>query len=167
MLSRVCMLCTFLLLCNVLSAQIINKDRARDTIIYQSNFLNRTYLLDGKPLTLPVMAFFMKDFPVPDNKIKMAQLTDQLCIAGYSIGSLFAIGGLMVTRQNKDLGGDLLQLGLVSIGSGLIFQIISGSFKISAVKHYNNAVKKIQVKDTSFLEFKAGPDGLGIIVRIR
>ncbi len=161
------MLCTFLFLCNVLSAQIIHKDRARDTIIYQSNFLNRTYLLDGKPLTLPVMAFFMKDFPVPDNKIKMAQLTDQLCIAGYSVGSLFTIGGLMVNRQNKDLGGDLLQLGLVSIGSGLIFQIISGSFKISAVKHYNEAVKRIQKNETSALNFRAGPEGVGIIVRIR
>lgn len=161
------MLCTFLFLCNVLSAQIINKDRARDTIIYRSNFLNRTYVLEGKPLTLPVMAFFMKDFPVPDNKIKMAQLTDQLCIAGYSVGSLFTIGGLMVNRQNKDLGGDLLQLGLVSIGSGLIFQIISGSFKISAVKHYNDAVKRIQQNETSAFDLRAGPEGVGIIVRIR
>lgn len=167
MLSRVCMLCTFLFFCTTLSAQIIHKDRVRDTIIYRSNFLNRSYILDGKPLTLPVMAFFMKDFPVPDNKIKMAQLTDQLCIAGYSVGSLFTIGGLLVSRQNKDLGGDLLQLGLVSVGSGLLFQVISGSFKMSAVRHYNEAVKRILLKDTSALQWKADLDGVGIILHIR
>jgi hypothetical protein len=113
------------------------------------------------------MAFFMKDFPLSHNKIKMAQLTDQLCIAGYSVGSLFTIGGLMVTRQNKELGGDLLQLGLASIGSGLLFQVISGSFKFSAVKHYNEAVKRQDRKDTSAIEFKADVAGIGFIVWIR
>ena len=54
---------------------------------------------------MPVMAFFMKDFERANREIQMAQLTDQLCIAGYSIGSLFTIGGLLVSRQNKDLGG--------------------------------------------------------------
>lgn len=167
MLSRVCMLCFFLFFSLVLSAQVINGDRARDTIMYRSNFLNRTYLLDGKPLTLPVMAFFMKDFPIPDHKIKLAQLTDQLCIAGYSVGSLFTIGGLLVSRQNKDLGGDLIQMGLIGIGSGLVFQVISGSFKVSAVRHYNEAVKSRAGKDTSILLFKAGRDGAGIVVKIR
>jgi hypothetical protein len=135
--------------------------------MYRSNFLNRTYLLDGKPLTLPVMAFFMKDFPVPDNKIKLAQLTDQLCIAGYSVGSLFTIGGLLVSRQNKDLGEDLIQLGLVGIGSGLVFQIISGSFKLSAVRSYNEAVKNRSEKDSSMLFFKAGWNGVGMVVKLR
>ncbi|PHN08316.1 hypothetical protein CRP01_03055 [Flavilitoribacter nigricans DSM 23189 = NBRC 102662] len=153
--------------CGDITAQVTSNDLVRDTIIYRTNFLNRTYLLDGKPLTLPVMAFFMKDYPLPNNEIKLAQLTDQLCIAGYSIGSLFTIGGLLVSRQNKDLGGDLLQLGLVGVGSGLIFQIISGSFKLSAVRHYNEEVKKYYQQKTSAIRFRASADGAGIVWFIR
>ena len=155
MLSRVCFLYFFLVCCGVLSAQIAHTEIARDTIAYQSSFLNRSYHLNGKPLTLPVMAFFMKDFPGPNNDIQAAQLSDQLCITGYSLGSLFTVGGFMVARQNKDLGQDLIQLGLAGIGAGLIFQLISGSFKFRAVRHYNEEVQKIYRKNSSRIEIKA------------
>ena len=155
MLSRVCFLCFFLVCCGVLSAQITLTETDRDTIAYKSSFLNRSYHLNGKPLTLPVMAFFMKDFPGPNNDIQVAQLGDQLCITGYGLGSLFTVGGLMVARQNKDLGQDLIQLGLAGIGAGLVFQIISGSFKFRAVRHYNEEVQRAQRKSSSRVQIRA------------
>lgn len=167
MLSRVCLLSILLSFGSIGSAQITHNDLVRDTILYQTNFLNRTYLLDGKPLTLPVMAFFMKDFPRPNNEIKMAQLTDQFCIAGYTVGSLFTIGGLMVSRQNKELAEDMIQLGLVGIGAGLIFQIISGNFKLKAVRHYNEEVRQLYQKNASKVQLRADFNEAGILVRIR
>lgn len=167
MLSRLRILCVLLFFCGTLSAQITSNDLLRDTIYYRSSFLNRTYLLNGKPLTLPVMAFFMKDYPEANRKISLAQLTDQLCIAGYSVGSLFTIGGLLVNRQNRDLGADLIELGLVGVGTGLIFQIISGGFKVSAVRHYNTAVKDQYRKKTSAIHLTLEPAGVGVAWRIR
>lgn len=167
MLSQVRMLFFLFFFCNLLSAQVTKQDLASDTIIYRSTFLNRTYLLDGKPLSLPVMAFFMKDFPIPNNEISMAQFSDQLSIAGYGVGSLFTIGGLFISRQNQDLGNDLIQTGLIGVGAGLVFQIISGDFKFQAVKHYNEALKKGYQKNTSVLHFKADPYRAGIVVLIR
>lgn len=164
MLSRVCFLGLFVLCSGVLSAQITHTDMVQDTIFYRSSFLNRTYLLNGKPLTLPVMAFFMKDFPVANNDIQIAQLSDQLCITGYSLGSLFTIGGLMVSRQNKDLGQDLMQLGLAGVGAGLVFQLISGGFKFRAVRHYNEEVRRLYQKNTSTLQFKADLNQAGLYV---
>lgn len=137
-----------------------------DTILYRSNFLNRTYLLDGKPLTLPVMAFFMRDFPTANRDVKMAQLADQLCITGYSLGSLFTIGGLLVSQQNRALGGDFIEMGLVGISAGLIFQVISGSFKLSAVRHYNSDIKRLYRQSSTFY-LKTGAQGVGVGVRIR
>jgi hypothetical protein len=164
MLSRVFFLIFFSCFFGTLSAQVTHHDLVQDTIIYRTSFLNRTYLLNGKPLTLPVMAFFMKDYPSANNEIRLAQFSDQFCITGYSIGSLFTIGGLLISRQNKDLGDDLIKLGLAGIGAGLIFQVVSGNFKYKAVQNYNEEIKKIYLKNTSSIRFKAGINQAGLVV---
>ena len=110
------------------------------------------------------MAFFMKGNPAADNDIQLAQFADQLTVAGYSLGSLATIGGLVVSRRNKALGQDLIQLGLASMGTGLIFQIISGGFKYRAVQHYNEAIKKRYHKNAASVQFKADFDRIGILI---
>ena len=164
MLSRVFMLCVLVLCCINASAQGLQQELGRDTFYYRTSFLNRTYLLDGKPVNLPVMAFFMRDIPESNNDINIAQISDQLTIAGYSIGSLFTIGGMFVTRQDKELGNGLIQLGLIGISSGVIFQIVSGHFKFEAVKHYNKAVKRNDRKKVSNLQVRLGIQQTGIVL---
>lgn len=165
MLSRVRILCFFLFCCGALSAQIPGGGIATDTIYYRHELLNRDYSLKGKPLTLPVMAFFMKDYPAAYNELRVAQLSDQLCIAGYSMGSLFTIGGMMFARQDKQLSEGLIKMGLTGIGAGLVFQLISGKYKMRAVRIYNEQVKRNEEKKHSMrVEVKTGMMGAGILV---
>ncbi|MCB0628912.1 MAG: hypothetical protein R2824_09670 [Saprospiraceae bacterium] len=166
MLSRVRMLCFLLFGCGVLSAQIPGDQPPTDTIYYRNEFLNRNYLLKGKPLTLPVMAFFMKDYPAAYNELRIAQLSDQLCVAGYSMGSLFTIGGLMFSRQDKELSEGLIKMGVVGIGAGLVFQLVAGKYKFRAVRIYNEEVKKKgDNKHSMRVEWNAGAMSAGISVQ--
>jgi tetrahydromethanopterin S-methyltransferase subunit F len=159
------MLC-FLLFCGgVLSAQLPGIEPPADTIYYRSEFLNRNYLLKGKPLTLPVMDYFMKDYPAAYNELRIAQLSDQLSVAGYSMGSLFMVGGLMFSRQDKELSNGLFRMGAAGIGAGLVFQLVAGKYKFRAVKVYNEEVRQRGEKKHSMrVEWKVGVSSVGVWV---
>ncbi len=114
---------------------------ARDTIITVHRFPNNIYLLNGKNLTLPVMDWFMSDYPRARANIKVTLVSDQMSIVGYSVGGLFAITGLIAFRQNESLGKELLKVSFISIGSGFAFQLFGGTFKQKAVEAYNDAIQ--------------------------
>ena len=115
---------------------------ARDTIVTIKRFPTNVYLLNGKKLTLPVMDWFMSDYPKARANIKVTLVSDQMSIVGYSVGGLFAITGLIAFRQNEPLGKELLKISGISIGSGLVFQVFGGTFKQKAVQAYNNAIQE-------------------------
>ncbi len=134
---------------------------ARDTIIGVPSFPSSTYWLDGKKLNLSVMDFFMTDYPAAHDQIQLAMLTDQVAIVGYSVGGLFELTGLLVHRQDADLGNDLLQLGGIGIGSGIVFHIFSAAFKKKSVRLYNQEIKQLyKTKQKAGLKVDFVPNGV-------
>lgn len=101
----------------------------------------------------------MQDYPKARSEISTAVIADQLSVASYSVGSLFAVTSLLVYEPNKLLGKDLLTLGGITLGAGIIFQIVSGNFKRKAVHHYNKEVKMRRMKATGGLSFHVDFNG--------
>jgi hypothetical protein len=138
---------------------------ARDTIVTLRKFPTRTYLLDGKKLNLAVMDWFMTDYPAANDQIKLSILTEQASAASYSIGILFGLTGLLVNRQDPHLGGELLQIGGVGIGSGIVFHLFSASFKRKAVRYYNEDVQRLYKSEGNRLQVKFQPNRMGLGIR--
>lgn len=160
-------LCPFLFtlaLCNqILHSQPTLSSLARDTIVAKSEFLSTTYLLNGKKLTLPVMQWFLSDYPESNDEIKVAALSSQASLAGFSVGGLFGLSGLFIYQQNERIGGDMLKIGAVGIGAGVAFQLLAAAYKKRAVKSYNCAVKKVfHAQGAAHFKLDLQPDGAGI-----
>ncbi len=148
-----CAIC-LVLLCTTVSGQSTYNKIVRDTIITIPGFLHNTYLLDGKKMTLPVMDWFMMDYPTAHDEINLALLTNQASIVGYTIGGLFGLSGLLIYQRDKALGGDLLQLGGIGIGAGITFQVFSGIFKRRAVRTYNQEIIHLYKKQGTALQMQ-------------
>jgi hypothetical protein len=134
----------------------------QDTIIAKPGFLSTTYLLDGKALNLQVMDFFMADHPSAQAHIKIAILTDQLSFTGYGVGGLFLLTGILSRDNNSRLSKDLIRYGAITMGSGLLFQIISKNYQKNAVAFYNEGIKAHyrRERNNAYLELGAGAQGL-------
>ena len=139
---------------------------AKDTIITKSELFGSIYLLDGKKLTLPVMEWFMRDYPSSFDAIQGAVVADQLSVATYSVGSIFLLGGLLINRQDQRLSNDLYVLGGISIGGGILLQGISGRFQKKAVAVYNAEVKKDYEKSQK-VRAQFGLQGMGVRLELR
>lgn len=137
----------------VINGQTTYNKIARDTIVTQKVFLGKTYLLNGKKLTLPVMQWFMSDYPTANDAIRVAVKSDQLSIVGFTVGSLFALGGTLVYNQNDELGEDLFLLSGVGLGSGMLLQLFSGAYQSKAVKGYNYEIKSLYRDDSAQVYF--------------
>jgi hypothetical protein len=139
---------------------------AQDTIITKQGFLTNTYLLDGKRLSLEVMEFFMAGNPSAYNQIKVANLTDQLSLAGYSIGSILLLTGILINEDNPRLSRDLYFYGGIGLGSGIIFQIISHTYQKEAVYLYNEGIKSAYHRKSSVgVYWGVGAEGAGMRIR--
>ncbi|NET32451.1 MAG: hypothetical protein F6K19_10640 [Cyanothece sp. SIO1E1] len=140
---------------------------AQDTIMMLNNGMGFDYYMSGRKVNLAVMEWYMHDFPFAKKDIHTAVVSDQLSVAGYSVGSLFTVTGLLVYEPNQKLGSDLMMLGGISLGTGIIFQIISGKYKKTAVRKYNAAMRKSkEVKPMGMLyrtQFQFS--GQGIVIR--
>lgn len=125
------------------------------------------YYMSGRKINLAVMEWYMHDFPSAKKDIHTAVVSDQLSVAGYSVGSLFTVTGLLVYEPNKKLGSDLMMLGGISLGTGIIFQIVSGKYKKMAVRKYNAAMRKRKdVKATgSVYKTQFGFSRQGFVIR--
>ncbi|MBX2873675.1 MAG: hypothetical protein KTR30_16285 [Saprospiraceae bacterium] len=115
---------------------------SQDTILMISNGVGMDYYMSGRKVNLAVMEWYMHDFPTAKKDIHTAVVSDQLSVAGYSVGSLFTVTGLLVYEPNQRLGNNLMMIGGISLGTGIIFQIISGKYKRTAVRKYNAGMRK-------------------------
>lgn len=151
-------------LITAIQAQSTYNTIARDTIVSVPSFPGRIYLLDGKKLNLSVMDFFMRDYPVAQDQIRLAMFTDQITIIGYSVGGLFGLTGLLVHRQDQSLGNNLLKMGGISVGAGMVFHIFTGAFKRSAVRHYNAEIKGVyRAQQKASLNLRVEPNGVRVM----
>lgn len=158
-------LVVLLLFSKEVTGQSTYQSIVRDTIIMLKSFPRNTYLLDGKKLNLSVMEWFMTDFPDAHDQINLAILTEQTGVACYSIGTLFGLTGLLVYSQDPHLGNDLLELGSIGLGTGIVFQIFSGAFKKKAVRFYNKDVQQFYQKQGNRINVKVDAQGFGVVIR--
>lgn len=148
----------------VIKAQTTYNKIARDTIVSKNGFLGKIYLLNGKKLNLPVMQWFMSDYPTAHDAIQAASRTDQLSVASYGIGSLFALGGALVYGDNEEIGKDMFVISGIGISSGFLFQLFSGTYRNKAVQSYNNEIKTLYKNDSAHLYLMQKDLGGGVVV---
>jgi len=149
------------------NAQSPYHELAKDTIITRPVFLGNKYLLAGKDLNLEVMQWFMLDHPKAHDNIRVAIVSDQVAAVSYTIGSLSFLTGYLVSQENKAAGRDLMLFGGGSIGVGLLFSVISGSYQRRAVELYNLDIKKEHHRKQknnlgASFQLQLSPAGLGL-----
>lgn len=138
------LLCIGMICCfSQLSAQSTYHQIAGDTIIAHHSFLNSSYLLNGKKLNSSVMQWFMSDFEEAYESIRISNISEQVSIGSYSIGSIFILSGLLTSAQNPRISKELKLWGLLGLSSGLAFQIVSGQYRRKAVEQYNDSIESI------------------------
>jgi len=135
---------------------------ASDTIIVKkSDFGTNIYLLNGKRLNLPVMKWFMSDYPNANEEIRVANLSNKLSVVGYGFGGLLVFSGIMVYERNELAGKDLLTAGGIAIGGGLFSQLFTEVFKKRAVQEYNGAIHRVYQENS--LNQSLNYPGLGLV----
>ncbi len=138
----------FLCSMTILHGQQTYDKFAKDTIVTVSGFPNKIYLLGGKKLSLPVMEWFMDDYPAAHDQIRVAIFGDQLSLASYTIGGVFCLSGLLIHPQNPGLGNDLLKIGGIGLGGGVISQIWSARIQRKAVNIYNKEIRQYYARQS-------------------
>ena len=111
------------------------------------------------------MKWLMQDVPSAKDKIQLSVLNDQMTIGAYGIGGLASFTGLVVLSDNQRLGTKLLKFGGYSIGAGVLFQLLSASYKKKAAIAYNLYLKQKKITDKLRLKFKASPDKIELCFR--
>lgn len=152
--------------CSNVFAQKPNDLLLTDTILTRASFLGNSYYLKGKRMDLSVMRWFMSDYQEPYDQIQVAVLTDQLSIAGYGLGGVFAFSGLFIFEENRPLANRLLKIGGISIGAGLILQIFSEAYQKKAVRLYNREIVKAY-KAKQAMSLNVDVEGAGVSVQVR
>lgn len=140
---------------------------SQDTILMLNSGMGIDYYMGGRKVNLAVMEWYMHDFPSAKKDIHTAVVSDQLSVVGYSVGSLFTVTGLLVYEPNQKLGSNLMMIGGLSLGTGIIFQIISGKYKKTAVRKYNSAMRKKKHAKVKGVSYRAtfGVSRQGFIIR--
>ena len=134
---------------------------AQDTIITRPIFFGNAYLLDGKPLSLQVMQWFMTDHPLAHDQIRVAVVSDQLAAVSFTVGGIIFLGGILVRQGDQGAGEDLMLMGGAGLGGGLLFSIISGGHQRRAVQLYNEDIKRTY-GSSARLEWQFGFSGHGL-----
>jgi len=147
-----------------LSGQSTFRSLASDTIVQRQEFLGRGYYLDGKRLNLAVMEWFMSDYPGAQEQIGLASVSDQMSAVTYTTGGLFILGSILVRKDDLNLSNDMLKLGVLAGGAGVVFQILEVTFKKSAVQKYNEGVRSHHQAMSSLM---VGVEGSGVGVAWR
>ena len=113
---------------------------ASDTIVTKKSFAGNVYLLNGKKMNLSVMSWFMSDFPISNDKIQIANMSNRLSKLGYTVGGIFFLAGALSYENNRPASKDFFSISGASIGGSLVLQMISNFFKKESVEHYNRAI---------------------------
>jgi hypothetical protein len=138
---------TFLVCSSQLSAQSTYHQMAGDTIIAHHSFLNSSYLLDGKKLNPSVMQWFMSDFEEAYEYIRISNISEQVSIGSYTIGSIFIVAGVLSASRNPRISKELRLWGVLGLGGGIVFQVFSGRYRRRAVEYYNDQIRSIYDQD--------------------
>lgn len=142
------LLCIALVCCfSQLPAQSTYHQIAEDTIIAHHSFLNSSYLLDGKKLNPSVMQWFMSDFEEAYEHIRISNISEQVSIGSYTVGSIFVVAGLLSASRNPRISKELKLWGIMGIGGGMVFQVISSQYRRRAVEYYNDQIQSIYLQD--------------------
>ncbi len=154
----------FLAFCNqIVHSQPTLSIIVKDTIVTKTAFMSTTYLLNGKKLNLPVMQWFMSDYPEANDQIRIAALSNQVSLAGFSVAGIFGLSGLFIYQQNERIGGDMLKIGIGGLGTGIVFQLLSSAYKKNAARQYNHAVKQhYHSQGAGHFKLEVQPDRAGI-----
>ncbi len=151
-----------------LSAQGTYHELAGDTIISRPALVGNAYLLGGKRLNLQVMQWFMSGHPAAHDQIRAAVLTDQMAAVGYSIGGIIFLGGFLLAQDEQAAGGDLMRLGGIGIGSGLLLTIISSVHQKRAVQLYNEDIRRASQATYGLQwELGLGEEGVSLVVTLK
>ena len=132
-----------------------------DSILTLKHGVGATYYMKGRKMNLPIMEWFMQDHPAAKKEISGAIVADQLSVVGYTVGSIFTITGLLVYEPNKHLGQDLMMMGGISLGVGILFQVVSGKYKKRAVERYNEGLRKSKSAVIKGMSFRLDFSGEG------
>lgn len=132
-----------------------------DSILTLRHGVGATYYMKGRKMNLPIMEWFMQDHPAAKKEISGAIVADQLSVVGYTVGSIFTVTGLLVYEPNKHLGQDLMMMGGISLGVGILFQIVSGKYKKRAVDRYNESFRKNKPAVLKGMSFRLDFNGEG------
>ncbi len=138
-----------------------------DTILMLNNGMGIDYYMSGRKVNLAVMEWYMHDIPSAKKDIHAALVSDQLSVVGYSAGSLFTVTGLLVYEPNQKLASNLMMIGGISLGTGIISQIISGKYKKTAVRKYNAAIRKSKQMKAKGVSYRArfGLNSRGLVIK--
>ncbi len=126
-----------------LSAQPTYNRMASDTIVAHHAFLNSSYLLNGKKMNPAVMQWFMSDYPNAYESIRISNISEQISIASYSLGSIFVLSGFIVESRNPRISQELKLWGISGLVGGIVFQVVSGRYRRKAVEQYNDQIQHI------------------------
>ncbi len=143
------LLCITTLICclSQLSAQSTYRQIAGDTIIARHSFLNSSYLLNGKKLNPSVMQWFMSDYEEAYEHIRISNISEQVSVGSYTIGSIFIVAGFLSSSKNPRISSELKLWGALGIGGGIVFQVVSGRYRRRAVDYYNDRIQAIYYKE--------------------
>lgn len=145
-----------------IKAQPTYQKIAGDTIVITHNdFGVNVYLLDGKKLNLPVMKWFMSDYPAAYSNIKLASATQSVSNFGYGMGGVLLFSGFLIDKKNRPARKEFFTLGALFTGGGLIVQIVAELFKFSAVEAYNGEIKLLYQKKN---QVNLGLDNYGLSI---
>ncbi len=96
----------------------------------------------------------MSDYAEAYENIRISNISEQVSIASYSVGSIFVLTGFISESQNPKISKDLKLWGALGLGSGIVFQVISGRYRRKAVDHYNDDIQTIYQTHNRPVSFK-------------
>lgn len=91
----------------------------------------------------------MLDFPQANDKIQFAHICNKLSNTSYVVGSIFLLGGTLAYENNRPASNEFFTLSGVSLGTGLILQMITNFFKKESVNSYNQDIISIYKTNSS------------------
>ena len=108
------------------------------------------------------MKWFMSDYPNAHEEIRIASLSNKISVIGYGFGGLLVFSGIMVYDRNELAGRDLITVGGIAVGGGLLSQLFTEVFKKERSKNTIELFKKFIAEIPQIISLNY--PGLGVVV---